>query len=215
MKDILAEISEDSYYEKKIKIFKNLLFIAAIGGLIAIILLSLYSSREDKINQANTEITHIMLNAMNNPNLKLNEQKLLEKASLQNIPLINFAKLQLVGINLKEQNFSEAAKNLQEIIVAKKSPEVLKQYAKLMLVSLSLDHENIIPKASLVKYIDDLSDEKIQFSYNAKIIKSLYLTKEGKQDEAKTLLQDVLNKNPLPEAIRDQALAILASFEYI
>ena len=125
-----------------------------------------------------------------------------------------FAKLHLAGLALREKDYLKANECFRFVIDAKSAPALLSDYAKIMLVSIALDHPEVIAKVELDKYIKDLDSANTAFIYNAKIIKSLYFIKENKIKEAQEILASILNSQEVPDVFRVQAAAIMDSVNF-
>jgi predicted negative regulator of RcsB-dependent stress response len=219
MHDILEEVALDTSYDKRVKIFKNILVASAVLGFVLIVSFSIYSSRQAEINKSNSEISAMLLKFIHSQNndldkTDLDKKELIEKIDLKSGNLADFAKLNLVALDLKDKNPQQAAKHLQDIILDKKSSELLKQYASIVLVSLALDYKDIIKNDDLEAYVAYIDKDNTPLQYNGKILKSLYLIQTDKKSEAKEILKGIITQKVVPESIKIQASAILASLDY-
>jgi hypothetical protein len=214
MHDILEEVALDTSYDKRVKFFKNILVASAVLGFILIISFSIYSSKQSEINKSNSEISAMLLKFIHSQNNDLDKKELIEKIDLSTGNLASFAKLNLVAIDLNDKNPKQAAEHLQDIVLDKKSSDLLKQYASIVLVSLALDYKDIIKNDDLEAYAAYIDKDNTPLQYNGKILKSLYLIQTNKKAEAKEILKGIITQKAVPESIKIQASAILASLDY-
>jgi hypothetical protein len=214
MKEILDETVAEAAYEKKVALFKKALLFASSAGVIIIILLSLYSIREEKITSLNSEISNLLFKSINNPDNKEYVAKLIDKINGQDTAATNVAKLYLFGLDVKNKNFPSAVTILHEIISSPKASDIIKNYAKINMISISLDHPDLVPNIYIERYAQEIEVSSSPLVHNGKIIKSLYLIKNGKPKEAKALAESVLSDSNASQEIQIQAQAIIANMEY-
>jgi predicted negative regulator of RcsB-dependent stress response len=212
MNEILDETVAEAMYEKKVDIFKKALFIAVIIGFIIIVSLSLYSSRESKIANLNSEVSNLLFQSINNPDNQEYINKLLNKIKGQDTTTTNLAKLYLFGLDIKGKNFSNAVVILHEIIASTNAGKIIKNYAKINLVSISLDRPDLVPASYIEKYITEIDIKSLPLARNGQIIKSLYLIKQSKLDEAANILKEISQDPDVSREIQLQAKAIIASY---
>jgi hypothetical protein len=212
MDDILDETAAEAAYEKKVSLFKTTLLLAGLIGFIIIVLLSIYSIRQSKSQRLASEVSSLLFDAINNPSNQGCIQKLFDKISSQDSAITNVAKLYLFSLDLKNQKFGNAVKILHEIIASPKASNIIKNYAKLNLIAMSLDHAQLVPISYIEKYINEI--DTMPLLHNSKIIKSLYLIKQNQQEQAKNLLKNILSDKNVAEAIQIQAQSIMANMEY-
>jgi hypothetical protein len=112
---------------------------------------------------------------------------------------------------LRQKNYTKAAEIFRSVADSKDFSEILRHYAKIMLVSIAIDHTDALAKEDVESFVKDLDQPSTPFSDNAKIVKSLYLVKENRTDEARKILSAVLKSPTISDTAKFEAAAILES----
>ena len=214
MQDILENVEEERKYILRVKFFKQFLALLIIFGIILAVFLSFKSSNDKKLAATNAQLSDLMLSLKGQRQLLAERQQLESKLQQEHNPFTSFAKLKLVEFALEESKFQQAAQILEEIIAAQETDEIISNYARLMLVLICLDHNNLILPNKLAEHVKILDQPGFAFAGNAKIVKSLYLIKENRKTEAESLLKELLQNSETLDLLKVQASAIIASLYY-
>ena len=214
MDNIIQEAAEDNAYRSRVAIFQKVLIAACILGLVAVISYIWWSSSKAKSEKESVEISELLLDYNKQKTAAPEDEiaQLDKKVAKSSAKFSSFAKLHLAGLNLRQKNYAKAAEVFRSVADSKDSSEVLRHYAKIMLVSIAIDHSKILPKEEIENCIKDLDAPVTPFTDNAKIVKSLYLVKENKFDEARRILSTVLKSPTISDTIKFEAAAILEAF---
>ncbi len=214
MQDILENVQEDMQYQTVVHRFRKFLFFAIMLALVFIVILTVRSFWESKIAEQNNQISSLILALQDQKQLDDDRSKLESTLEKNNNPFVSFAKLKLAELCMQDKDFAKAALLFKEIIAAKDVNTIVSQYAKIMLVSVCLDHGGILSADELAKYAQDLGSPNEAFYGNGAIVKSLYFISVNQKQEAENLMNILLNNPDVSNLLKVQASAIIASLHY-
>jgi len=204
MQNFIRELVCDARDEYGIKVFRRLLAVTLSLGFVTVALLSIYNIRQSKIRSLSEQLADTIFNSFHQED-KSDWYQLLKKQS-KDIPLAELGKLRLASLNIQKGLFGEATKILHAI--SSKS-SIVDTYVKLTLISIYLDHKNLIDHKIVESYISKLSEGKIPFDYSFKIIKAIYLVDQSQIQDAKQILSSILDNESSPKGIQMEARALL------
>lgn len=215
MDNIIGEAQEDSTHLARVGIFRKVLFSALFLGAVGIAVFTFWSSKKADLAKENAKLSELILEFDQQPG-PLSQESLsklstgISKASREFAP---FAQLNLAGLSLREKNYPKAVEALSQIVAEKNCALELSQYAKIMLVSIAIDHDNIVDSAAVQEYLKEIDLPNMPFVGNAKIVKSLYLIKVDRNDDASQVLSSIINSKNFSSVIKVQAAAIADSID--
>lgn len=208
MQNFIRELVSDAKDEYGIKLFRRILVVTLSLGLVVVVLLSVYNIRQSKIRKSSEQLADTIFSSFHQED-KSDWYELLKKQS-KDIPLAELGKLRLASLNLQKGLFGEALKILQDI---NSKSSVVGTYTKLTLISIYLDHKDLIDQKIVESYISKLSEENIPFDYSFKVVKSLYLIDQKQTQDAQQILSSLLDDESAPKGIQMEARSLLHHIE--
>lgn len=217
MSDILDEVLQDHNDEKKLKFFKKLLPIIIVFALLVVFAMIVNNWLAAKKNDEEVKAGNILIqsvSALGNDRI-LALESLTNLAKSQDIKVKDLAMLEKINTAVDGQNYDEAKKLLEEVVLNRGFSNITKSYARIIFLSLVLDQEryNEREKALVLAYLQHFNDEKEVFFYTASLIKALWYIKNGQNELAIDVLHKISKIPEVPYIIKEQAHALLLSLE--
>jgi len=211
MDNIIEEVQDERAYRHRVAIFQKVLIATFVVGVVAIALFVVWSSNKAKKVEESSQMSAMLLNIDGQKNFGMPSEiaDLEDKIAKNTTEFVNFARLHLAGIHFRQKNYAKSVEAFRAVLGSTDAPESLRHYARIMLVSIALDHPSVIKQEDLDSYVKDLDVQGTPFVYNAKIVKALYLIKENKTQEAQVILNSIIKAQDVSDVIKVQAAALL------
>ena len=215
MSDIFDELTRDVKDEKVQRVFVNLLpkvgyFTAAV--IVIMLLKNFFDSKKLEHNMKIGDMFHkvFMLND--------NDQKEISYESLQNLLKTvdnsqkDLMELHEIKILSEEKNFDIAQEKLKNIFESPSSKELTRAYARLLWSEIELNKSNSsMAKNEIEKNIALSAAKGSVFYGSGSVIYSLWLIKNNREAEAKSILEEVMKTENIPSSVLSSASAILSN----
>lgn len=193
--DLLDEVTRDENFERNVRFFKRLLYVAVCVLVTGLVFMWWYTSYTNKAIQERIEHSDkffkAMLSSEDNKfkalDLIINTQK--------SLPSTELAHLYLIVLKIKAGDSNDAKALLQKVVENKSYNHLTTHYAAYLLLSLGIDNENLLTEADMIKYFDMFNDKKAALKSSAMVLKGLWLHKNDKFAEAKVVLKTVYDEN--------------------
>ena len=214
MSDILEEVLRDHSDEKKIYYFRKILPIVISFSIMVVALLLYNNWYKDRqlANQmrASDKFFDILLS---NPEIDKNAYKNLDDIIVDRSSNVSaLASLEQIGVQLKQNNLSQAKILLEKIIFNNDYDQLTKAYAYMSWLSLvtnssdlSSDDKEKFEKS--FSFFDD--EEEYPFRGTINLLRALWWIQNNQHDNAIKILQKVIKFDDAASSTKEQAKALL------
>lgn len=218
MVDIIEEIVNEEKDAKRLHYFQKLFAPIIIFTVIIALLIAFWGYYSKKKEEHNQEIGDIFVEV---PNNKVNSEEYLDNGlggviATSGNNLEQLAKIKLAAHHIQKGKKESAAELLKGMIEDKSSLEVTKAYARIILLSMIIDNEDInesdkLEASNLLNYFS--SPEKPLFATGT-LFKSLFYLKINQLDLAEQYANQAMSLEGENIIIREQASVILNNIKY-
>lgn len=214
MSDILDEVVIDYKDETKLKFFKKLIPIVIILTLVVIVVMLVYDKYSSDAMMHDQEMSDLFIKAVDvGDDPKSSKEALSYVIDKSNNGIADLASLEKIRVDLLSSKDKD--KVLGELYHLSKDAkrDMTKEYAKLLWMNIILDSDNISEKNDTIlsEMIQFFENDSRTFFASASILRALFCVKKQNLDDARRILQNLIDNNNVHASSKDQARAIMAN----
>lgn len=211
----ISDEAEKEYSEiKRIILFKKILYIALIIGIISVVSISFFQYFANKTHQKKLEMSDLLVFDYKDDQAKLLDS-LTQIISQSKTHAKDIAALKMANVKLKEQKYDDA-KNILYNIITNDYLLITKDFARLLWISFNLNNygdEFKSDKLSMSDLFEGINNDNSVFTGQLTIFKILWLLEKKEKDNAIQLANELINNSKLSLDIRELGKVILHDIE--